>query len=134
MSKSQLTNMVKRLRKAKDRKEKLEADLKAVNADIRELTEQKIPTYMEENEIEKHTVAKCGTVFIQTKVYAHVKAENRPKFFDWLREHGNDDLIKETVHPSTLNAFAKEQLSEGKPLPDEIIEARLYPTATLRRT
>lgn len=130
---SRLTEMVKRLRTLKNEKERAEAGLKAINSEIRKLAEQDIPTYMEENEIEKETVSGVGTVFLQTKVYANVKADDREAFFAWLRDNGNADLIKETVHPATLNAFAKEQLSEGKALP-ETLEARLYPTATLRRS
>ncbi len=129
---NELTSMVHELRELKDRKEQLEDELKSVNGQIRALAEGKIPEYMEENEIEKFSVTGVGTVYVQQKVYANVKADDREAFFHWLREHGSADLIKETVHPSTLNAFAKEQLSEGKELPD-VLDARLYPTATLRR-
>jgi hypothetical protein len=124
--------MVHDLRDLKDRKEQLEDELKSVNGQIRALAEGKIPEYMQDNEIEKFSVTGVGTVYVQQKVYANVKADNREAFFHWLRENGSADLIKETVHPSTLNAFAKEQLSEGKEIPD-VLEARLYPTATLRR-
>lgn len=129
---NELTSMVHDLRDLKDRKEQLEDELKSVNGQIRALAEGKIPEYMEENEIEKFSVTGVGTVYVQQKVYANVKADDREAFFHWLRENGSADLIKETVHPSTLNAFAKEQLSEGKELPD-VLDARLYPTATLRR-
>lgn len=129
---NELTSMVHDLRELKDRKEALEEKLKQINKGIRDLAEQRIPEYMNENEIEKFTVEGVGTCFLTTKVYANVKSEDKDAFFDWLRENGNGDLIKESVHPSTLNAFAKEQLTEGKALPD-VLTARLYPTATLRR-
>ena len=129
---NELTSMVHDLRDLKDKKEALEDELKGVNAQIRALAEHKIPEYMSENEIEKFSVTGAGTVYVTQKVYANVKADNREAFFQWLREHGSGDLIKETVHPSTLNAFAKEQLTEGKDIPD-VLEARIYPTATLRR-
>lgn len=130
---NELTTMVHELRDLKTQKEELEAQLKHVNGEIRKLAEHRIPEYMEENEIEKFSVTGVGTVYTQQKVYANVKAENREAFYQWLREHGASELIKETVHPSTLNAFAKEQLTEGKDLPD-VLEARIYPTATLRRS
>ena len=130
---NELTSMCHDLRDLKNQKEELEAQLKDVNKRIRKLAEQQIPEYMEENEIEKLSVAGVGTVYLTQKVYANVKAENREAFMDWLRETGHEDLIKEQVHPSTLNAFAKEQISEGKELP-EVLDARLYPTATLRRS
>jgi len=129
----ELGKMVRELRELRDQKEKLEADLKDVNLSIRKLAEHQIPEYMDEHEIEKLSVSGVGTVYLTTKVYANVKKENQEAFFEWLRETGNEELIREAVHPSTLNAFAKEQLSEGKELPD-VLEARLYPTATLRRS
>lgn len=127
-----LVAMVRELRAAKDEKAELEAALKVANGTIRDLAEHKIPDYMEDNDIDKLSVDGVGTVFLQQKVYASVKADEREAFYEWLRDNGNGDLVKETVHPSTLNAFAKEQLSEGKALP-EMCEARLYPTAMLRR-
>lgn len=127
-----LVQMVRELRTAKDRKEALEAELKTVNGTIRDLAEQRIPEYMEDNEIDKITVDGVGTLYLTTKVYANVKAEDREVFYEWLRETGNGDLIKETVYPATLNAFAKEQLGNGVALPD-VLTARLYPTANLRR-
>lgn len=133
MSENPLVVMARDLRAKKDRKEVLEAELKELNKGIRELAEQRIPTYMDDNEIEKLSVEGVGTIFLTTKVYANVKAEDREKFFTWLRENGNGDLIKEVVHPQTLNAFAKEQLGNGVSLPD-VLDARLYPTANLRRT
>lgn len=130
---NQLTHWAHELRDLKTQKEELEAQLKDVNKKIRKLAEQQIPEYMEENEIEKLSVAGVGTIYLTQKVYANVKAEDREAFMDWLRSTGHEDLIKEQVHPSTLNAFAKEQISEGRELP-EVLDARLYPTATLRRS
>lgn len=127
-----LTEMVNELRAAKDRKDALDAELKEVNKTIRTLAEQKIPEYMDDNDIEKATVEGVGTVYLSTKVYANVRAENKDAFYAWLRETGNAALIKEYVFPSTLNAFVKEQLGNGVALPD-VLEARLYPTANLRR-
>ena len=129
---NQLITMVHDLRNAKDEKEGLETRVKELNKTIRRLAEQEIPEYMDENEIEKLTVEGVGTVYLTTKVYANVKAENKDAFYEWLRENGNAALIKETVYPATLNAFAKEQLGNGVALPD-VIDARLYPTANLRR-
>lgn len=127
-----LTQAVKQLREIKDRKDLLEAELKEVNGEIRRLSEQVIPEMMDDQDIEKLTVEGVGTCYLSTKIYANVKAENKEQFYSWLTENGHGDLIREHVFPASLNAFAKEQLQEGKALPD-FLEARLYPTATIRR-
>lgn len=37
-----------------------------------------------------------------------------------LQQKGLDPAVKETVHPQTLNAFVKEQLTSGKDLPADL--------------
>jgi hypothetical protein len=117
----------------KNKKDELEASLKDVNGVIRTLSEETLPRLMEDLEQDSFRVPNVGTVFLQQKVYANVKADDREKFHAWLRENGHGDIIKETVHPQTLTAFAKEQLGEGKPLPDTV-SARFVPTAVIRRS
>lgn len=128
---NRLVSMVHDLSDAKKLKADLAERTKKVNEVIRVLSEKDIPEYMDENEIEKLSVEGVGTVFIQQKVYANVKVADRDRFFAWLREGGNEDLIKEAVNAKQLNSFAKEQLGLGVELP-EFLTAKLYPTAQLR--
>lgn len=120
------------MRELKDRKKSLEDELKALNEELTSIETEKLPTCMDDNDVEKFTVPGVGTIYQQVKVYAYVKAEDRERFHDWLRATENGELIKETVHPQTLNAFAKEQLEAGNDLP-EWFKASKVPTAMLRR-
>jgi hypothetical protein len=129
---NRLVSLVYDLAAAKQRKAELAEQTKELNKLIQKLSEKDIPEYMDENEIEKLSVEGVGTVFIQNKVYANVKVADKPKFFAWLRENDNQDLIKEDVNAKTLGVFAKEQLEAGTELP-EFISARIYPTAQLRK-
>ena len=62
-----------------------------------------------------------GTTFYRKEqLFANVKIEDKPKFFDWLRKHQMGDIIKEDVHPKTLTAFVKEQIEHGNELPDYV--------------
>jgi len=54
------------------------------------------------------------------RLYASVTEENKPAVFGWLNAIGRGDLIKETVHPSTLSTFVKEMQQEGKEVSDKI--------------
>ena len=36
-----------------------------------------------------------------------------------LKQLGHDPAVKQGVHPQTLNAFVKEQLTKGKDIPSE---------------
>lgn len=133
MSEARLIACGKKLHNLKSVKDDLEKQLKAVNAEITELSTQVIPDLMEQLEVPKITIDGIGTLFKRPEVYAYVLAERREDFHTWLREHGHGDLVKETVHPATLKAFAKEQLSEGNPLPEELIKATLIQTAQIRK-
>ena len=124
--------MAHELRSLVDRKEALAEEEKEINKRLKVLKEIELPEYMDENDLEKVTVEGVGTIYIQVQVYANVKKEDNPAFYAWLRETGNEDLITEYVFPATVKAFCKEQLENGKPVPD-MVSAHKVPTAMLRR-
>jgi len=62
-----------------------------------------------------------GTTFYRKEqLFASVKIQDKPRFFEWLRNHQMGDIIKEDVHPKTLTAFVKEQIEHGNELPDYV--------------
>lgn len=132
MANDRLTNLARRFRELKDRKESLNAELKELGEELKKIEVELLPQAMDENDIEKFTVEGVGTVYTQVKVYAYVKVEDQQQFFGWLREEGHDPLIKESVAPGTLNKFVQDQLEEGVDLP-EFIHATKIDTAMLRR-
>lgn len=127
-----LTELAKGLRKLKTEKDKLEDKLKAVNEQIKTIAETELPKAMEDADIESYKVDKVGTVFLQNKLYTSVLADDRPKLYAWLEKEGHGDIIKPWVFPQTLTAFAKEQLTDGNPLPD-FLKATFIPTASIRK-
>ena len=67
------------------------------------------------------TLADGRKIFLQTDMHVHLTKADKPAFYEWLKENGHKDLIVPHVHPATLKAFCKEQVSEGNKLPDVII-------------
>jgi len=132
MASNRFTVMAHELRELTDRKQALAEEEKAINKRLKVLKETELPEYMEEQELEKVTVDGVGTIFVQQQMYASVKAEDRPAFYEWLKETGNEDMITEWVFPQSVKAFCKEQLENGKPIPD-MVSAHKVPTAMLRR-
>ena len=49
-----------------------------------------------------------------------------------LKQKGLDPAVKESVHPQTLNAFVKEQLTSGKDLPAELFGVYVGSRAKLK--
>jgi len=59
-----------------------------------------------------------GRITITSPVlYAKFEEENRGLVFDFLRENGMSDVIKETVHHSTLSSFIASLIKDGLPVP-----------------
>ena len=81
-------------------------------------TEEELIRQMTENEVQNFT--NRGKQFILTvKDYYSVRAENKPKLFDWLKANGHEALIKEDINSQTLNAFGREISAENDDsLPD----------------
>ncbi len=67
------------------------------------------------------TLADGRKVFLQTDMHVALAAQDRERFYAWLEDAGHEDLLVRHVHPSTLKAFCKEQISEGQDLPEMIV-------------
>jgi hypothetical protein len=75
----------------------LEKNLKTAKEKLLKLTDQEMPALMEEMGISSLTLDD-GSVVKVTRTYGgSILVENRPKAYEWLREHGYDDIIKNTV-------------------------------------
>ena len=65
------------------------------------------------------------------RLFASVSQEHLESVFAWLRSHGQESAIKETVHPSTLSQIVGEQLKDGGEVPPGVTyylkpQLRLY--------
>lgn len=129
------------MRALKDKKKRVEDQLKALNIDIMQMENVTLPKLMEDNDIENYKVAGVGTIYLSTEVYANVLKEDRPKLYAWMRQKGHGDMVVDWVFPQSLTAFAKGQLTdqaenglnEGNELP-AFVKTTLIPTANLRRS
>ena len=128
-----LVALGKRFADLKARKDDLEDKLKIVEGELKQIATVDLPTLMEDNECPKFSISGIGTIFLNQEIYASVLKDDRPRLYEWLRETGQGDLVEDWVFPGRLTAFAKEQLNEGKQLPD-FVKATFIPTARLRKS
>lgn len=49
-----------------------------------------------------------NTFYQYVESYPSVSKDKEFQFFDWLREHGEDGIIKESIHPQTLRSWYKQ--------------------------
>ena len=130
MTPKKLATLAKELRGLNDRKRELEDELKKVNSVRHAMQTVTIPAAMEEDETDEINIPGAGKLTVKPQVYGYVKVEDREKFFAWLRENENGALIKEAVHPKTLNSFCAERLMNNESSPD-FLEITPVPTAKL---
>ena len=114
---SPLFELSDRLKALKENKKELETTLKNVNEKIFEI-ESSLAELMTLNETQNFT--RSGTMFsLTTSTKASAKAGKREELYTALKNAGYGDLVVETVNPSSLSAFVKEQISEnGETLPE----------------
>jgi hypothetical protein len=104
----------------RDRKKEIEEALKEINALITETEEQLVSAMIEE---EMQNFTRNGRQFILTnRTYANAKAGMMPAICEWMKDNGLADMVKESVHPQTLQAWVKEQIEEAGALPEELSE------------
>lgn len=109
-----------KLTELRDQKGELTDQLKDVNSKIEELNETMVEIMINE---EMPSFKRSGrTFFLNTRTFASPKGGQREAMHNWLKENGFADLIKETVHSSTLSSFAKEYIDENDELPEDLAE------------
>lgn len=94
---------------------------------------QLLPEKMEDAGLENARISGIGTITLATDAW--VSTKNSQELFKWLEEHEHGDLITETVNPSTLKAFLKEQLRNGEEVPsEEVVKFTPYTYAKITNT
>jgi len=100
--------------------------------DFDKLRMTELPEAMADEGIESVRIAGIGRVSLRSDVYVSIPADVKYDAWDWLRDHGHENLISETVNPSTLRAFCKEQLQNGELLPDDLFRITPYTQAVIQ--
>jgi|TARA_R110000868_G_scaffold15925_3_gene72086 hypothetical protein len=159
-----LSNLVRKMRGIEDEIEDAETHIKALKAEKHKLSTDLIPALMDEMGVERLDVD-GASVTCKPIVHAHISEEKRGAAFNWLREKGFDDIIKNDItltfgkgednlagdvigmledrgfhpntkthiHPQTLKAFLREQLSQGTNMDLDMFGAYVLSTAEIKR-
>jgi len=102
----------------RNQKKEIEEALKEINELIAQTEEQLVAAMVEE---EMQNFTRNGRQFVlTTRTYANAKSGMMPALCTWMKENGLKDMVKESIHPQTLQAWVKEQLEEAGALPEEL--------------
>ena len=109
---SPLFELADKLKALKDEKKQKEIELKNIS-DLLFGTETKLSELMTLSEIQNFTHS--GTTFsLKTSLKASTVSGKKEELYTLLKNSGYGDLITETINPSSLSAFVKEQMSENE--------------------
>lgn len=131
---NELVAVMMRLKEAHD-------DLKAKSAEAwRNLclvTDSIIPERMDRDQIQNITVilpsGEKKQLLVMDQVSVKTPPEKKVELWEWLRSHGAEHLITETVNSSTLAGFVREQMRQGDDYPRDICDVSTYSRASLRK-
>ena len=114
---------------AREEKETIEAELLAANKRVRE-AEAKLIEAMRETGI---TAFKTAGLNFGRTTRLSVKKIDEQALFRWLQGHGYEGVIRETVHPRTLERVVRETLEAEGRMPSGV-EASEYDVLSIRKS
>ena len=112
MDNSVMFELAERLKTLKEEKKQKELELRNISDMLTEI-EAALAEFMTLNETPNFTHG--DTSFsLRTSLKASAVAGKKEELYDLLKSSGYGDLVVETVNPSSLSAFVKEQISENE--------------------
>lgn len=120
-----------------DEVEQAEKELKRLKRELQAIEMSSLPLAMEAVGLKEITLKDGSKVTIKEDLYASITQKKKDEAHEWLRENGFGDLIKEItreqVHPQTLKAFIREQVSQGRDIPLETFGIGFYQKAVIKK-
>lgn len=92
-----------------------------------------IPERMDEEELTTLTVEGIGRVSLTPDIFSSVPGETKDEAWDWLRDNGHGEIIKETINAGTLKAVLKAMMKKGEDFPTELFKVIPYSRASITR-
>jgi len=89
--------LAKRAKELEKEIEELDSTVSERKNQLRKLQEETIPAMLQELGMSDFTMADGSKITVKPFYSASIKEENRAQAYEWLREHGFDDIIKNTV-------------------------------------
>lgn len=130
-SSMKLRELVEHMNIHRQRKEVLEAQLSVVNAAYDVLRLEKVPERMEIDGVENVRYDGIGRVSVTADLY--VATSDKAGLFGWLKKAKLGDLIQPQVNPSTLKAFVKKRIKDGKTYPAEFLKVTPITRASITK-
>jgi len=114
-----VAGMARAIRDQEETVAELEQKLKAEKRALMKMTDEDLPTMLAEIGLTSMKLDDGSEISVKPTYGANILVDNRPAAYDWLRENGYDDIIKNTVactfgrgeddKASAFKAFAEKE-------------------------
>lgn len=68
-----------------------------------------------------------------TLSFARGEDNRAAQLLEELRSRGFEPQANQSIHPQTLKAFVREQITNGKSLPESVVKVTIVPTVKIKR-
>jgi hypothetical protein len=107
---------------------------KCLHAEYDLIRNKMLPDAMEKEGIASPmNLVGVGKIVLTADAFVAVKSGMKEQLFDWLRANNLGDLMKEDIASSTLKAFVKGRIRDGKEYPDDLINVTPVTRASITK-
>lgn len=92
-----VAELARRIRDTEEEIQRTEAFLKERNEMLRKMTDEDLPSVLEELGLKSFTLEDGSKVEVKPLYGASIPGARKEEAFEWLREHGFDDIIKNDI-------------------------------------
>ena len=114
-----VAGLARKIKQQQDKVERLDRELKDEKQALLKLTDEDLPSTMADLGLSRFSLDDGSTVEVKPTYGASILVKDRPAAYDWLRDNGFDDIIKNVIscqfgrgeddQASAFQAFASQQ-------------------------
>ena len=113
-----MKELLKKYIEVERKKRRLESELQEVKAELQEIAEQVLDLF-ETTGLQNIKLDDGVTIALRTDIRARIPADKREEAYEEFKRQGLDGLVKETIHPKTLESWVRESAGlNGVELPE----------------
>ena len=95
-----VAGLARKIKYQQDKVERLDRELKDEKQALLKLTDEDLPSTMADLGLSKFSLDDGSTVEVKPTYGASILVKDRPAAYEWLRENGFDDIIKNVISAS----------------------------------
>ena len=114
-----VAGLARKIKQQQDKVERLDRELKDEKQALLKLTDEDLPSTMADLGLSRFSLDDGSTVEVKPTYGASILVKDRPAAYEWLRDNGFDDIIKNVIscqfgrgeddQASAFHAFASQQ-------------------------